>query len=79
MMATGDYEFATEQRRKGHREGVLLGTAKSVLANLENRKIDVDDTTRDRILACDNMRTLNAWLKRSVDVSEASELFSRSR
>jgi hypothetical protein len=72
-MATGTYTFATEQRRKGE----LLGTAKSVLRNLENRKIPVDGTTRDRVLACVSMRTLKGWLKLSLKVSKASDLFAR--
>lgn len=71
LMATGTYEFASEQRTLGRADG----EAKSVLRNLKNRGIAVDKDSRERITSCTDVETLDTWLDRSLTVTTIAELF----
>jgi hypothetical protein len=53
-----------------------VGEAKSVLRNLKNRGIPVDDHSRSRIMTCADVETLDTWLDRSLTVTEVTELFA---
>lgn len=56
--------------------GEVRGEAKSVLRNLKNRGIPVDDRSRARIIACTDVETLDTWLDRSLTVAEVTDLFA---
>lgn len=70
-MATGTYEFVSEQRRLSREET----RKEDILRNLQNRKIAVDAHSRERITSCSDMDTLETWFDRSVAISEIGELF----
>jgi len=57
---------------KGEAMGEAKGRAKDVLAVLATRGIAVSDTVRERILACTDIPTLDAWLGRAVVASTAA-------
>ena len=50
------------------------GEAKAILRNLKNRGVPVDAHSRDPIASCADTETLDAWLDRSVVVTEMAEL-----
>lgn len=76
LMATGTYEFASEQRTLGRQEGEARGEAKAILRNLKNRGVAVDQHSHSRITSCTDMGTLDRWLDRSIAVNEIAELFN---
>jgi hypothetical protein len=71
-MATRTYPFVSQMRRQ-----VQAGTlAEAVLAVFDERGIEVDQASRARIESCHDVEMLNAWLRRSLTVAGASELFT---
>lgn len=75
LMATGTYGFVSEQRAQGIAIGEVKGEAKSILRNLKNRGIAVDNHSRERISSCTDVETLDTWLDRSLEVTSVEELF----
>jgi hypothetical protein len=72
LMATRTYPFVSQMRRQ-----VQAGTlAEAVLAVFDERGIEVDQASRARIESCHDVEMLNAWLRRSLTVAAASELFT---
>jgi hypothetical protein len=57
---------------KGKAAGQVEGRAKDILAVLAARGISVSDTVRDRILACTDIPTLDAWVRRAAVASTAA-------
>lgn len=55
--------------------GERKGEAKSILRSLKNRGIPVNDHSRDRIVSCSDMETLDTWLDRFLEITEIAELF----
>jgi hypothetical protein len=76
MMASGTYEFASEQRKEGRKEGRAEGKAEFVLDNLKYRGVPVDPHSRARILACTDAEALGVWQKRSLTVDKVADLFT---
>ncbi|MBL9007150.1 MAG: hypothetical protein JNJ46_23035 [Myxococcales bacterium] len=61
--------------RHGVQHGEARDKATSILSFLAARGLPIPDDIRSRILSCDNMATLDAWLIRAVTVSSADSLF----
>ncbi|TMU93880.1 hypothetical protein [Streptomyces sp. DASNCL29] len=57
-------------------KGKAEGEARGVLRVLEKRGIPTLAETRDRIINCTDLDTLDRWLDRAVTVSTADELFA---
>jgi len=57
------------------RVGVRRGLQTAIIDALEAREIDVDASSRERIIACDDDDTLRAWLRRAVRVERIDEVF----
>ncbi len=55
--------------------GEAKGDAKAVLRILNRRRIPVPFETQERILACDDLATLETWIDRAVTASTVEELF----
>jgi hypothetical protein len=60
---------------RGEALGEARGEARSILAFLEARGLCVTDDVRARILACDDLATLDAWVRRAATVESAAALF----
>jgi hypothetical protein len=71
LLAAG--EFGGEAR--GEARGEAKGEAKAVLTVLRARGIEVDDETRERILACTDIEQLDIWVARAATVGSAEEIF----
>jgi hypothetical protein len=64
--------YVSEFRRRGIEEG----RAEDILRILDKRGIAVDDTSRERVLSCTDLDTLDAWLDRSLTAAQVSDLFA---
>jgi len=84
LMATGNYEFQSDFAKKhqakgraeGRAEGHAEGEAKALLTVLEARGVPVPQEVRARILACTDPAQLEAWVRKSVSIASADELFA---
>ena len=56
-------------------EGEARGKAEDILVVFEQRGIDVDGKSRERIESCTELGTLNGWFRRAFKVDQASDLF----
>jgi hypothetical protein len=86
LMANGTYEYQsdfakrymaqgrTEGVAQGRAEGEAHGRADGVLRVLTARGIDVPPVVRERVLACTDIATLDAWLVRAVTANAASDV-----
>lgn len=67
--------FASEQHMLGWWEGWQETVTQSILRILNHRGVAVDVHSRDRIVDCMDIDTLEAWLDRSLMITEIPELF----
>lgn len=74
--------YADELREEGHQQGWLKGLAEgqakgqaqAVLRLLAARGIAVDEKTRQLILSCTDLATLDRWLDRALNAANLSDL-----
>jgi hypothetical protein len=71
LMATNTFSYVSKLRAEGRAEG----EAAAILRILNRRGIDVDDASRERIESCTDIEVLGTWLDRSLDATQASDLF----
>jgi hypothetical protein len=76
LVATRTYPFVSQMRLQAREEGRVETLAEAILTVFDERRIQVDQASRARIESCDDVEMLNAWLRRSVVVATASELFA---
>ncbi|MEV5381140.1 hypothetical protein AB0L26_35055 [Streptomyces nondiastaticus] len=60
---------------EGKAEGRVHGSAQMVLRVLDNRGIHMPPATRERIMDCAQMLTLERWMDRALTISTIEELF----
>jgi hypothetical protein len=58
--------------QKGQAEGKAEGKVEGILAVLAARGIPVSDATRERILSCSDIATLDVWIRRAAVASTAA-------
>ena len=68
-------DFARTYAAQGREEGREEGLAKSVLSVLAARGFEVDKSTRERILSCKDVDTLEEWVPRAVKIENPEDLF----
>jgi hypothetical protein len=56
-------------------EGEMRGHAMSVLKVLEGRGVSMSQEVRERVMGCQDLDLLDAWLLRAIRVESAEELF----
>jgi hypothetical protein len=64
-----------EGEAKGEAKGKAEGKAEDVLRVLEARGFSVPDDVAERVRACRDIPTLDAWLTRAVTLADVAELF----
>lgn len=74
-MASGNYEFQSDFAKKHQAKGRDEGLQRVLIALLEARGISLTPEDRERIAACADSAQLDAWIRRAVAISTASELF----
>jgi len=79
LMGTWGEEFIEKGRQQGWLQGLAAGEAKGrakdVLRILASQGVQVDDTTRQRILACTDLATLDRWFDRALKATRLSDVF----
>ncbi len=75
QMLPQNYQFKGPSYLKGRSDGKVEGKADAILEVLDARGLGVSEEQRRRILACDDMGQLSAWLRRVATVTDASALF----
>lgn len=83
LMRSGTYEYQSEfarrylaqGREEGLKEGLKEGEMSALLEVLEARGLQVDEQSRQRIVACTELEQLKRWLRKSVSVQSVRELF----
>ena len=63
-----------EGREEGRQEGLTRGRAESVLRILTARGVRVDEKSRQHILACTEVATLDRWFDRALNATTLSEV-----
>ncbi|MFY0580744.1 hypothetical protein ACN28S_46635 [Cystobacter fuscus] len=59
---------------RGREEGLSRGRAEDILRILALRGIHVEEGTRQRILDCTDVNTLDSWFDRALQVTTLSEV-----
>ncbi len=73
-LAAREQKGHKEGHKEGREEGALRATAAGLLRVLTRRGVSVDDTARARVLACDDVATLEAWLDRAATATTLDEV-----
>jgi hypothetical protein len=63
-----------EGKVEGKAEGKAKGVAEGILIVLKARGVPVNEAIRRRVLACTNLRTLDAWLRRASVAETAASV-----
>ncbi|MFC4561944.1 hypothetical protein ACFO4E_08760 [Nocardiopsis mangrovi] len=78
LMATGTYTYQSDFAKKyygaGHSDGEALGEAKSIVAVLTERGIEVPEPARARIMDCKDTYLLGLWLRQAVIAGSLDDL-----
>ncbi|MDY7226146.1 Rpn family recombination-promoting nuclease/putative transposase [Hyalangium rubrum] len=74
LMPTVGEKLIEQGRQQGLLEGLAKGQAQSVLRALVARGVYVDAESRQRILACRDMETLDRWFDRALTATRLSEV-----
>jgi hypothetical protein len=67
-----------EGEARGEARGKAEGKAEAILAVLRAHGIALSQGERERILACEDTKKLDAWIERAVAATRAAELFRES-
>ncbi len=67
---------AEELIEKGRVEGEARGKAGALLQVLAARGLDISDDARARVLACQDLTRLDAWLTRALTATSVAEAIS---
>jgi hypothetical protein len=70
------YEFQSEVGRNGQVRGRVESKAEDILEVLDARGIAVTDEQRNRISDCQDLDTLNGWIRKAATVASADDLFT---
>jgi hypothetical protein len=73
-LAKGMDKGLAEGLAKGMDKGLAEGLAKAVLRLLAARGVPVDDASRQRILGCGDVGTLERWFDRAVTATRLSDI-----
>jgi len=65
-----------EGREAGRQEGRLQARAEAVLRLLTARGLHVDEASRQLILSCSDVATLDRWIDRAIHATSLSEVLA---
>ncbi|MFE8598720.1 Rpn family recombination-promoting nuclease/putative transposase [Archangium violaceum] len=75
LMRSYGEQLIERGHRRGLKQGLALGRAEGLLRILTVRSLLVDEQTRQRILTCTDVATLDKWLDRAVTATTLSEVW----
>jgi predicted transposase YdaD len=67
-------ELMEEGLQRGREEGLIRGRAEDILRILSSRRVQVDDSARQRILTCTDVATLDRWFDRALNATTLREV-----
>ena len=73
-MTTTDYPYKSEWARRQHAEGKAEGEARSIIAFLTARGIEVSEEARAKITACTDFDQLDQWIHRAAVAERVEDL-----
>jgi predicted transposase YdaD len=73
--AEGRQEGRQEGLEEGQEKGRLEGGLMALFKVLDARGLEVDDASRQRLMACTELTQLEDWLRQAVTVQSVQELF----
>jgi len=76
LMERGRQQGFTRGRETGREEGLLRGRAEAVLRLLTGRGFHVDEASRQLILSCSDVATLDRWIDRAIHATSLSEVLA---
>jgi hypothetical protein len=76
-IAQGREEGLKEGLQEGLQEGLHRGELAAVFEVLDARGIQVDEASRQRLMACKELSQIKLWLRKAVTVQSVQELFER--
>ncbi|PTL82868.1 hypothetical protein DAT35_18070 [Vitiosangium sp. GDMCC 1.1324] len=77
LMWTVGQRLRAEGRRKGLAEGRAEGLAEGILRILASRGVRVNDESRQRILGCTDLATLDLWFEQALRARSLSEVLAQ--
>jgi hypothetical protein len=72
-------ESKLQGQREGRREGLVDGVRRTVITILAARGVQLDDTARARIMACDDLARLERWVARAAVATQLDEVIEDER
>lgn len=76
LMLTGKYEYQSDFAKTYMAKGRAEGRAEALLVVLAARGMEVDPSTRERILGCTDAALLERWIARATTASSLLEVFA---
>lgn len=76
LMWTMGQRLRAQGRAEGRKEGRAEGMAAGMLMILASRGVRVDDESRQRILGCTKLATLERWFERSLHANSVSDVLN---
>jgi hypothetical protein len=76
LMRSYGEELMERGRLRGREEGLLRGRAEAVLRLLTGRGLHVDEASRQLILSCSDVATLDLWIDRAIHATSLSEVLA---
>jgi predicted transposase YdaD len=73
-VAQGKIEGKVEGKIEGKVEGIAEGKAGALLQLLSARGVPIDDASRQRIMSCRDIATLDLWFSRALKATHLSEV-----
>ncbi|MFY0564504.1 hypothetical protein ACN28E_11685 [Archangium lansingense] len=74
LMRSYGEELIEQGLQRGRQEGLARGRAEDVLRILTGRGVHIDEASRQRILACTDVTTLDRWFDRSLNAATLSDV-----
>jgi len=72
----GRLEGVEQGRREGEREGRAQGEANALLTILQTRGLQLTEEQRQRIVSCNDIEQLDAWVRKAVTATSVEDLFT---
>jgi hypothetical protein len=76
LMERGRQQGLARGREEGWKEGLLRGRAETVLRLLTGRGLHVDEASRQLILSCSDVATLDRWIDRTLHATSLAEVLA---
>lgn len=77
LMQRGTYEYQSNFARKYVAQGRYEGEQAALFEVLDARGLQVDEASRQQILACTDLEQLKVWLRKAATAVSVNELFGR--